>query len=88
MFRLTWRQDTFHRGVKQAGGTDDIYFLTVKFKVLQIKEYQPISQFKMDSTKKKMEKLANETKEAEARIAHFEEIKLKMKLKLKSLRNN
>ena len=42
----------------------------------------------MDSTKKKMEKLANETKEAEARIAHFEEIKLKMKLKLKSLRNN
>merc|ERR1712061_145548 len=30
---------------------------------------------KMDSIKKKMEKLANETAEAEARIAHFEEIK-------------
>merc|ERR1712109_17324 len=29
----------------------------------------------MDSIKKKMEKLANETAEAEARIAHFEEIK-------------
>merc|ERR1712186_316301 len=30
---------------------------------------------KMDSIKKKMEKLANETAEAEARIAHFEELK-------------
>merc|ERR1711874_658015 len=30
---------------------------------------------KMDSIKKKMEKLANETAEAEARIAHFEEVK-------------
>merc|ERR1712215_144194 len=30
---------------------------------------------RMDSIKKKMEKLANETAEAEARIAHFEEIK-------------
>ena len=30
---------------------------------------------KMDSIKKKMEKLANETAEAEARIAHFEDIK-------------
>ena len=29
----------------------------------------------MDSIKKKMEKLSNETAEAEARIAHFEEIK-------------
>ena len=29
----------------------------------------------MDSIKKKMEKLANETAEAEARIAHFEDIK-------------
>ena len=29
----------------------------------------------MDSIKKKMEKLANETADAEARIAHFEEIK-------------
>ena len=29
----------------------------------------------MDSIKKKMEKLANETAEAEARIAHFEELK-------------
>ena len=29
----------------------------------------------MDSIKKKMEKLANETAEAEARIAHFDEIK-------------
>ena len=29
----------------------------------------------MDSIKKKLEKLANETAEAEARIAHFEEIK-------------
>ena len=29
----------------------------------------------MDSIRKKMEKLANETAEAEARIAHFEEIK-------------
>ena len=29
----------------------------------------------MDSIKKKMEKLANETAEAESRIAHFEEIK-------------
>ena len=29
----------------------------------------------MDSIKKKMEKLANETAEAETRIAHFEEIK-------------
>ena len=30
---------------------------------------------KMDSIKKKMEKLANETNEAEMRIAHFEDIK-------------
>merc|ERR1712029_975246 len=30
---------------------------------------------KMDSIKKKMEKLANETSEAESRIAHFEELK-------------
>ena len=29
----------------------------------------------MDSIKKKMEKLANETAEAEGRIAHYEEIK-------------
>ena len=29
----------------------------------------------MDSIKKKMEKLANETNEAEMRIAHFEDIK-------------
>ena len=29
----------------------------------------------MDSIKKKMEKLANETAEAESRIAHFEELK-------------
>ena len=29
----------------------------------------------MDSIKKKMEKLANETSEAESRIAHFEELK-------------
>ena len=29
----------------------------------------------MDSIKKKMEKLANETADAEARIAHFEEVK-------------
>ena len=30
---------------------------------------------KMDSIKKKMEKLSNETADAESRIAHFEEIK-------------
>jgi hypothetical protein len=30
----------------------------------------------MDSIKKKMEKLASETAEAEARIAHFEELKV------------
>ena len=29
----------------------------------------------MDAIKKKMEKLANETNEAEMRIAHFEDIK-------------
>ena len=29
----------------------------------------------MDSIKKKMEKLSNETADAESRIAHFEEIK-------------
>ena len=29
----------------------------------------------MDSIKKKMEKLANETQDAEARIAHFEAVK-------------
>ena len=29
----------------------------------------------MDSIKKKMEKLASETADAEARIAHFEEVK-------------
>ena len=29
----------------------------------------------MDAIKKKMEKLANETNEAERRIAHFEEVK-------------
>merc|ERR1712062_54137 len=33
------------------------------------------AQINMDSIKKKMEKLANETAEAEARIAHFEELK-------------
>ena len=30
---------------------------------------------RMDAIKKKMEKLANETNEAEMRIAHFEDIK-------------
>ena len=32
----------------------------------------------MDSIKKKMEKLASETAEAEARIAHFEELKVRL----------
>jgi len=32
----------------------------------------------MDSIKKKMEKLASETAEAEYRIAHFEELKVKI----------
>merc|ERR1711877_15306 len=36
---------------------------------------QTPSQVIMDSIKKKMEKLANETAEAESRIAHFEELK-------------
>ena len=35
----------------------------------------PGNPINMDSIKKKMEKLANETAEAEARIAHFEDIK-------------
>jgi hypothetical protein len=35
----------------------------------------------MDSIKKKMEKLASETAEAEARIAHFEELKVCLALK-------
>ena len=33
----------------------------------------------MDSIKKKMEKLASETAEAEYRIAHFEELKVKIR---------
>merc|ERR1712242_682874 len=36
---------------------------------------QTPSQVIMDSISKKMEKLANETAEAESRIAHFEELK-------------
>ena len=35
----------------------------------------------MDSIKKKMEKLASETAEAEYRIAHFEELKVKIRKK-------
>ena len=34
-----------------------------------------LSSLRMDAIKKKMEKLANETNEAEMRIAHFEDIK-------------
>ena len=34
-----------------------------------------LSSFRIDAIKKKMEKLANETNEAEMRIAHFEDIK-------------
>ncbi len=36
----------------------------------------------MDSIKKKMEKLASETAEAEARIAHFEELKVSQSEKM------
>ena len=36
--------------------------------------------FRMESIKKKMEKLANETSDAEASIPHFEEIKAANKL--------
>merc|ERR1711892_457731 len=37
--------------------------------------HQKNQEINMDSIKKKMEKLANETADAEARIAHFEEVK-------------
>jgi len=47
----------------------------VKTRVLRCPNQISILGQNVDSIKKKMEKLANETAEAEARIAHFEEIK-------------
>ena len=40
---------------------------------------------RMDAIKKKMEKLANETNEAEMRIAHFEDIKAANELEVELL---
>ena len=44
-------------------------------KKLFVQSIFPNCRRKMDSIKKKMEKLSNETADAESRIAHFEEIK-------------
>ena len=41
----------------------------------------------MDAIKKKMEKLANETNEAEMRIAHFEDIKAANELEVNIIKN-
>merc|ERR1712062_108650 len=48
---------------------------TVGSEKVSLLHFISVFQSKMDSIKKKMEKLANETAEAEARIAHFEELK-------------
>ena len=42
---------------------------------------------RMDAIKKKMEKLANETNEAEMRIAHFEDIKAANELEVTITQN-
>ena len=43
---------------------------------------------RMDAIKKKMEKLANETNEAEMRIAHFEDIKAANELEVAIIKIN
>ena len=44
-----------------------------------------LSSLRMDAIKKKMEKLANETNEAEMRIAHFEDIKAANELEVNTI---
>ena len=46
-----------------------------------------LSSLRMDAIKKKMEKLANETNEAEMRIAHFEDIKAANELEVNTINN-